>query len=185
MLRPLWQRKITDFSRWISQLFSSHLNYRNSQDKKSVSELRSFSQVFLEAVFFLDACTWLWKKCNCQDGIQWWPSHVSCNRLSSSPVKIHATSNQVAPALALTSLVDYKSEQLLVFLSLFPTLNKLVLQLVAEDGWHFHGFSHSGSMGPTTLVLAVVVEAALLVYSQTRAFPRVSHYGSNVHVRGR
>ena len=41
------------------------------------------------------------------------------------------------------------------------------------------------AIGPTTLVLAVVVVAALLVYSQTRAVPRVNPYGSNVHVRGR
>ena len=41
------------------------------------------------------------------------------------------------------------------------------------------------AMGPTTLVLAVVVVAALLVYSQTCAVPRVNPYGSNVHVRGR
>ena len=41
------------------------------------------------------------------------------------------------------------------------------------------------AIGPTTLILAVVVVAALLVYSQTRAVPRVNPYGSNVHVRGR
>ena len=41
------------------------------------------------------------------------------------------------------------------------------------------------AMGATTLVLAVVVVAALLVYSQTRAVPRVNPYGLNVHVRGR
>ena len=41
------------------------------------------------------------------------------------------------------------------------------------------------AMGPTTLVLAVVKVAALLVCSQTRAVPRVNPYGSNVHVRGR
>ena len=34
------------------------------------------------------------------------------------------------------------------------------------------------AIGPTTLVLAVVVVAALLNYSQTRAVPRVNPYGS-------
>ena len=46
-----------------------------------------------------------------------------CDRLSSSPVKIHVTPNLVAPAPALTSSVDYKSEQFLVFLALFPAIN--------------------------------------------------------------
>ena len=35
------------------------------------------------------------------------------------------------------------------------------------------------AIGPTTLVLAVVVVAALLDFSQTRAVPRVNPYGSN------
>ena len=41
------------------------------------------------------------------------------------------------------------------------------------------------AMGPTALVLAVVVVVALLVYSQTRAVSQGNPYGSNVHVRGR
>ena len=48
--------------------------------------------------------------------------------MSRSPVKIHVTPNLVAPAPALTSSVDYKSELFLVFLPLFPSINKLVLQ---------------------------------------------------------
>ena len=60
-------------------------------------------------------------------------------------VKIHVTPNLVAPAPALTSSVDYKSEQFLLFLPLFPTIDKLALHLVAEDGLHFYGCSHSGS----------------------------------------
>ena len=39
--------------------------------------------------------------------------------MSRSPVKMHVTPNLAAPAPALTSLVDYKSEQLLVFLPSF------------------------------------------------------------------
>ena len=51
-----------------------------------------------------------------------------CNRILRSPVKIPVTPNLVAPAPALTSSVDYKSEQFLVFLPLFPSINKLVGQ---------------------------------------------------------
>ena len=115
-----------------------------------------------------------------------------CNRLSRSPVKIHVTPNLVAPASALTSSVDYKSEQVLVYLPLFPSINKLVLQLVAEDGWHLKVLATVAAMGPTklvlamvaavvvavvaaigptTLVLAVVVVAALLVFLRHVRFP--------------
>ena len=86
-----------------------------------------------------------------------------CNRISRSPVKIPVTPNLVAPAPALTSSVDYKSEQLLVFLPLFPSINKLVLQLVAEDGWHLKVLATVAAMGPTKLVLAVVAAVVVAV----------------------
>ena len=61
-----------------------------------------------------------------------------------------------------------------------------MLHLVAEDGLSiFTLITTVAAMGPTTLVLAVVVVAAVLVYSKTRAVPRVNPYGSNVHVRVR
>ena len=53
--------------------------------------------------------------------------------MSRWPVKIHVTPNLVAPAPALTSSVDYKSELFLVFLPLFPSINKLVLH---NRVWH-------------------------------------------------
>ena len=53
--------------------------------------------------------------------------------MSRSPVKIHVTPNRVAPAPALTSSVDYKSERFLVFLPLFPSINKLVLHRQSKN----------------------------------------------------
>ena len=50
--------------------------------------------------------------------------------MSRSPVKIHVAPNVVAPAPALTSSVDHKSELFLVCLPLFPSFNKLVLHHV-------------------------------------------------------
>ena len=101
-----------------------------------------------------------------------------CNGTSRSPVKIHVTPNLVAPAPALTSSVDYKSERFLVFFPLFPSINKLVLQLVVEDGWHLKVLATVAAMGPTKLVLAVVaavvvavVAAVVGLYSRDMWFP--------------
>ena len=114
-----------------------------------------------------------------------------CNKMSRSPVKIHVTPNQVAPAPALTSSVDYKSELFLVFLPLFPSINKLVLQLVAEDGWHLKVLATVAAMGPTKLVLAVVAAVVVVVVTaivaavfQRHVVPGAIPYGLNVHVGG-
>ena len=87
-------------------------------------------------------------------------------------------------------LVDYKSEQLLVFLSLFPTINKLVLQLVAEDGWHFHGFSHSGSNGTHDAGVGRSGSSCVAgLFSDTCGSPskslRFERARKRMHVRGR
>ena len=50
-----------------------------------------------------------------------------------------------------------------MFLPLFPSINKLVLQLVAEDGRHLKVLATVAAMGPTKLVLAVVAAVVVAV----------------------
>ena len=78
-----------------------------------------------------------------------------------------------------------------MFLPLFPSINKLVLQLVAEDGWHLKVLATVAAMGPTKLVLAVVaavvvavVAAIMAAVFQGHVVPGEIPYGLNVHVGG-
>ena len=56
-----------------------------------------------------------------------------------------------------------------MFLPLFPSINKLVLQLVAEDGWHLKVLATVAAMGPTKLVLAVVAAVIVAVVAVVAA----------------
>ena len=74
---------------------------------------------------------------------------------------------------------------------LFPSINKLVLQLVAEDGWHLKVLATVAAMGPTKLVLAVVAAVVVAVVAaiaaavfQRHVVPGETPHGLNVHVRG-
>ena len=78
-----------------------------------------------------------------------------------------------------------------MFLPLFPSINKLVLQLVAEDDWHLKVLATVAAMGPTKLVLAVVAAVVVAVVAaivaavfQRHVVPGAIPYSLNVHVGG-
>ena len=78
-----------------------------------------------------------------------------------------------------------------MFLPLSPSINKLVLQLVAEDGWHLKVLATVAAMGPTKLVLAVVAAVVVAVVAAIVAAVFQRHvvsgaipHGLNVRVGG-